>query len=63
MKYRSENLEKIKELTEEISTYENEEKKEISCALQQICVLLQKTRINKKAIIEQINSIITKLDF
>ena len=63
MKYRSENLEKIKELSAEISSHENEEKKEISCALQQICDSLNKSRINKKDIIEKLNSIIIKLNF
>lgn len=62
MKYRSENLEKLKELSDEISAYENVEKQEITCALLLLCSLIEKPRVNKKAIIEHIHSIINKLE-
>lgn len=62
--YKSENLEKLKKLSEEISTGEKEEtaeKKEIHGCLEKICNLLDKPKINRQIIREEIRSLMLKL--
>ena len=65
MTYNSENLEKIKALSAEItrqqSKHEGEEKKEIFNSLQKICTLLEKPRISKNCIREEINSLMKSI--
>jgi hypothetical protein len=64
MGYKSENLEKLKRLTDEMSTKEQmevEEKKCIIYTLEKIRGLLDNPRINKKAVKEEISSLMVKL--
>lgn len=64
MGYRSENLDKLKKLSDEMSAKEQielEEKKCIISGLERICSLLDSPRINKKTIREEIASLMTKL--
>ena len=65
MAYNSDNLEKIKALSEEIaqqqSKHEGEEKKEIFGCLQKICALLEKPRISKNCIREEITSLMKRI--
>ena len=61
---KSANLEKLKKLSDEISSKEiaeGEAKKDVVCGLQKVCKLLEKQRIDKKQIIDEINIIISKI--
>jgi hypothetical protein len=62
--YKSENFEKIKELTNKIASEEASEvteKGEIYGCLEKVCKLLELPRINKKVIIDQLKTIMQKL--
>jgi len=64
MGYNSENLSKLKQLTEEIVNREQleiDEKKCIIYTLENICKLLEKPLINNKIIKNEINSLMMKL--
>jgi hypothetical protein len=64
MGYNSENLTKLKQLTEEIVSKEMLEAEERRCiisALEKICSMLEKPKINKKIIRGEIESLMTKL--
>ena len=62
--YNSENLDKIKKLSAEIVSKEVAETEERKCmllSLQKICGMLDKPRMNKQLIREEINSLIAKM--
>lgn len=62
MAYKSENIEKIKKLSDKISSEEiTVEKKEIVNCLEKIFNLLDSPRTNKKAVQEEVRSLIAKI--
>ena len=64
MSYKSENIEKLKMLSDQIVTKELseiEERKCLICSLEKIYEMLEKPRINKIEIRDQIKSLIEKI--
>ena len=64
MGYNSENLSKLQQLSDEIIIKEQleiEEKRCIISTLEKICALIEKPRINKQIIRDEIKSLMTKL--
>ena len=62
--YKSENLDKIKKLSQEIEDKENNEHKEKQCwlnSLTMICSMLEKPRVDKKQIKQEIQNLIAKI--
>lgn len=64
MAYKSENLERLKKLSEDIEKSESQDsadKKEIFQCLQKISDMLEKPKINKKTIREEIDHLIARI--
>ena len=64
MAYRSENLEKLKLLSDEIASRESKDtcdRDEVICRLGNICTLLEKPKINKQVIKDELQSLIAIL--
>lgn len=62
MTYKSENIDKLKKLSEKISSEEiNVEKKEIVTCLEKIFNLLNSPKLNKNEVKEEVRSLIAKI--
>jgi hypothetical protein len=64
MGYKSENLDRIKKLSQEIESKEASEVEEKKCwlnSLSKICEMLEKPRVDKRQIKEEIKNLIAKM--